>query len=260
MKTTREKGVFVTGGCGDIGRAVAARFLEAGARVVLADKVPLARGRAAAADLSIDRAAFVRCDVTDAASVRAAFREALSFLPQLDVAICNAGRVQNEPFLKATEKAWRATHEVNLHGSFLVARRAAQLMVRNRRRAHGRRGTILFTGSWVQEMPWPEGAAYCSSKGGQQMLMRVMAQELAGAGINVNIVAPGIVYAGLSKRIYDADPVFRKRADRTIPMGRLCSADEVAGSFVFLAGDEGAYITGQSIVIDGGATLVRRDV
>jgi NAD(P)-dependent dehydrogenase (short-subunit alcohol dehydrogenase family) len=197
--------------------------------------------------------------VAKAASVRAAFRDALKILPRIDVAVCNAGMVHNEPFLRVTEKAWRATLEVNLHGSFLVAQRAAKLMAKNRKRRHGRRGTILFTGSWVQEMPWPEGAAYCSSKGGQQMLMRVMAQELASLGINVNIVAPGIVYAGLSKKIYDTDRAFRHRADRTVPLGRLGSAEEVAGSFVFLASDAGAYITGQSIVIDGGATLVRRD-
>jgi len=252
VNTHTRLGVFITGGCGDIGRAVAARFLEAGARVVLADRISPTRGRAVADELGGDRAAFVRCDVTHAASVRSAFRHALKILPQIDVAICNAGMVQNEPFLRVTEKAWRATHNVNLFGSFLVAQSAAKLMVRNRKRVHGRRGTILFTGSWVQEMPWPEGASYCSSKGGQLMLMRIMAQELAEFGINVNIVAPGIVYAGLSKKIYDSNRTFRKRVDRTIPLGRLCSADEVAGSFVFLAGEAGAYITGQSIVITVG--------
>ena len=90
--------------------------------------------------------------------------------------------------------------------------------------------------------------------------MKVMAQELAPHGITCNVVAPGIVYAGLSRAIYDRDAAFRQRADQTIPLGRLCSAEEVAGAFLYLASFDGAYVTGTSIVVDGGASLVRRDV
>ena len=259
MKSKSSQGVFITGGCGDIGQAVAARFIAAGARVVLADLLPEARGRRIAARFGPGRAFYTRCDATSAASVDRALKRAVAFLGRIDAAICNAGMVVNEPFLDVTEKAWRRTLEVNLTGSFIVAQRAARLMVRNPRGKLGRRGAILFTGSWVQEMPWPEGASYCSSKGGQQMLMKVLAQELAARGITANIVAPGIVYAGLSKKIYDRNPVFRRRVGETIPLRRLCSAEEVAGAFVFLAGDDGAYITGTTLTIDGGAALVRRD-
>jgi NAD(P)-dependent dehydrogenase (short-subunit alcohol dehydrogenase family) len=91
------------------------------------------------------------------------------------------------------------------------------------------------------------------------MLMKVMAQELAPHGITCNVVAPGIVYAGLSRAIYDGDPVFRQRANHTIPLGRLCSAEEVTGAFLYLASLDGAYVTGTSLVVDGGASLVRRD-
>jgi len=175
---------------------------------------------------------------------------AKKFLCRLDTVICNAGIARNEPFLTTTEEAWAATLAVNLTGSFLSAQRAARIMLKNRRGASGRRGTILFTGSWVQDMPWPNGTSYCTSKAGQQMLAKVMAQELA---------APGMVYAGLTKKIYDENKKFAKLVDKTVPVGRMCSAEEVAGSFLFLASDDAAYITGTSLLIDGGATLVRRD-
>jgi len=259
MKGITGKGVFISGGCGDIGRAVATRFLEAGARVVLGDLLPAKAGRAAARRLSATSTRYVRCDVTSAASVARALRAAVAFLGRLDVAISNAGSVTNEPFLKVTTAAWQRTLDVNLTGSFLVAQQAAQLMMKNPRRGRARRGVILFTGSWVQEMPWPHGASYCASKGGQLMLMKIIAQELAPHGITANIVAPGMVYAGLTKAIYDRDRRFAKLVDRTVPLLRMCSAEEVAGSFLHLASDDAAYITGTSVVIDGGASLVRRE-
>jgi glucose 1-dehydrogenase len=259
MRGIDKTGVLITGGCGDIGLAVARRFLQAGARVVVADRLSTAKGRAVLEEqLRSANVTFVSCDVTRAPSVNAAIAKAESFLGRLDTVVCNAGIAVNQPFLTTTEKAWAQTLAVNLTGSFLTAQRAARVMRKNRRRANGRRGTILFTGSWVQEMPWPNGTSYCTSKAGQQMLAKVMAQELAAEGITVSLVAPGMVYAGLTKRIYDQDRKFAKLVDETVPMGRMCSADEVAGSFLFLASDDGAYVTGVTLLVDGGATLVRR--
>ena len=260
MRGIDKSGVLITGGCGDIGLAVAGRFLEAGARVVLVDRIPAGRGRAMVGKrLGSSNATYVSCDVTRAASVDTAFAAAMKFLGRLDTVICNAGIALNEPFLSVTEKAWASTLAVNLTGSFFTAQRAARLMRKNRRRAGGRRGTILFTGSWVQDMPFPNGTSYCTSKAGQQMLAKVMAQDLASDGINVSLVAPGMVYAGLTKSIYDKNKKFAKLIDKTVPLGRMCTAEEVAGSFLFLASDDGSYVTGTSLLIDGGATLVRRD-
>lgn len=259
MQGIANTGVFITGGCGDIGRAVAKRFLAAGARVVLADLLPPTRGRVIARALHPQNAAYVRCDVTRAASVDRAFAAALKFLGRLDTAICNAGMVANQPFVKVTEAAWARTLAVNLTGSFLTAQRAARLMLKNPRRGHARRGTILFTGSWVQDTPWPGGTGYCTSKGGQQMLAKIIAQELAPHGITAAIVAPGMVYAGLTKKIYDGDERFAKIVDKVVPLLRMSTAEEVAGSFLFLASDDGAYITGATLLVDGGATLGRRE-
>ncbi len=253
------KRVFISGGCGDIGRAVAARFLAADARVLVGDLLKPEDGLRVAKALHPSHALYIPCDVTSAASVETAFRAVEDELKGIDVAICCAGAVANEPFIQITEANWIRTLNVNLTGSLRVAQAAARLMMKNPPAEKKRRGTVIFTGSWIQTMPWPEGGSYCASKAGQEMLMKVMAQEVAPHGITCNVVAPGIVYAGLSRAIYDRDTVFRQRADQTIPLGRLCSAEEVAGAFLYLASPDGAYVTGTSIVVDGGASLVRRD-
>lgn len=251
--------VFISGGCGDIGRAVAARFLNAGARVVLGDLLPSEAGLKIAAALHPSKMFYTSCDVSAPSSVTQTFQFIEATLGGLDVAICCAGAVANEPFLKITPAKWNHTLNVNLTGSLFVAQAAARLLLKNKPDATNRRGSVIFTGSWVQSLPWPEGGSYCTSKAGQEMLMKVMAQELAAHGITCNLVAPGIVYAGLSRTIYDQDEAYRQRVDHTVPLGRLCSAEEVAGAFLYLASSDGAYITGTSIVVDGGASLVRRD-
>jgi glucose 1-dehydrogenase len=258
MKGLNKKRVFISGGCGDIGRAVATRFLEEGATVVLADLLETQKGTAIAHQLSQTKAHYTQCDVTDAKSVAAALAFTAERLGGLDVAISNAGMVAVQPILEITEEKWKQTLAVNLTGSFLVAQAALKIILRNPKIETQRRGTLLFTGSWVQNMPWPEGASYCSSKGGQEMLMKVIAQEMASEAITCNIVAPGMVYAGLTKAIYDQDATFRQRTDAAVPLGRMSTAEEVAGAFAFLASEDAAYITGTTMLVDGGASLVRR--
>lgn len=258
MNKVKGKRVFISGGCGDIGRAVAARFLEEGASVVLADLLESGPGNTVARELSATAAYYVQCDTTVKDSVEAALRFTEEKLGGLDVAISNAGTVSNQPFLEIEVERWRRTLEVNLTGSFLVAQAALKVILQNPKVENQLRGTVLFTGSWVQQMPWPEGASYCSSKGGQEMLMKVIAQEMAPEGITCNIVAPGMVYAGLTKAIYDRDSQFRVRTNAAVPMGRMSTAEEVAGAFVFLAGGDAGYITGTTLLVDGGATLVKR--
>jgi NAD(P)-dependent dehydrogenase (short-subunit alcohol dehydrogenase family) len=258
MRGLTNKRVFISGGCGDIGRAVATRFLEEGASVVLADLVETEKGNEIARQLSPSKAHYTFCDATNSSSVAAALDFTAKCLGGLDVAISNAGMVHNQPFMEITEDKWKRTLEVNLTGSFLVAQTALKIILRNPQVEKQRRGVLLFTGSWVQQMPWPGAASYCSSKGGQEMLMKVIAQEMASEAITCNIVAPGMVYAGLTKEIYERDAEFRTRTDAAVPIGRMSTAEEVAGAFAFLASEDAAYITGTTMLVDGGATLVRR--
>src|SRR5258706_3484265 len=255
MTELEGKVALITGGCGDIGRATAGRLLERGARVALLD----VGGAEKAADVgSADRILLVQWDVSDRGAVAGAIDTIIAKWGRLDFAISNAGVVQNQPFLEITPEAFAQTLNVNLSGCFHVAQLAARVMNKQEPDAHGVRGKILFTGSWVQDMPWPEGTSYIVSKAGIKALARNMAQELAGRGIRVNVVAPGIVMAGLSKQVYETDPGFGPRATAAIPLGEFGTAEQVADAFAFLCGPASNYMTGSVLLVDGGCSLVKR--
>ncbi len=231
-------GVAITGGAGDIGRAVARELLGHGARVALLDRVrpgELPEG-----------AAFLELDVRDAAAVA----EVLATIDPLDVVIGNAAIVRSAPFLEISVDDWREHLDVNLTGCFTVGQAAARLML-----ARGRPGRILFTSSWVQDVPWPEIAAYAVSKSGLKMLTRCMAAELAPHGILVNAVAPGIVAAGMARHQLETEPQYAARVARAVPLGRLQTAEQVARSVAVLCSDAADYMTGSVLLADGGCSL-----
>jgi NAD(P)-dependent dehydrogenase (short-subunit alcohol dehydrogenase family) len=149
---------------------------------------------------------------------------------------------------------WQVHLDINLTGCFNVGQVAAQLMVQRRRA-----GLVLFTGSWVGEIPWPEIAPYCVSKAGVRMLARSMARELAVHGIRVNVVAPGIVHAGMARRQYETDPAYARRASVVIPLGEMGTAEQVAQSVAFLCSPQATYMTGSVLLVDGGASLFQFD-
>src|ERR1700757_754 len=194
----------------------------------------------------VGRCGYVQADVTDRPAIEAALRA----VDPLDVAIGNAGIVESAPFLEVTAEQWQAHLDINLTGCFNVGQVAAQLMV-ERERA----GLVLFTGSWVGEIPWPEIAPYCVSKAGVRMLARSMARELAGHRIRVNAVAPGIVFAGRARRQYETDPAYARRASVVVPLGELGTAEQVAQATAFLCSPDAAYMTGSVLLVDGGASL-----
>jgi NAD(P)-dependent dehydrogenase (short-subunit alcohol dehydrogenase family) len=248
--------IAISGGCGDIGQATARRLIREGAHVTLLDRAPK---EALSADLvSNDNLTYLFCDVTDRDSVESALKRVLTTHPRLDIVIANAGMVANEPFLQVDPANLRRTMEVNFFGAFHLAQLAARLMVQQPASASGVRGKVLFTGSWVQDMPFPEGTSYICSKSALKMMAMVMAQELASQGVRVNLVAPGIVYAGLSKKLHDADPSFRARVAAAIPLNEMQTAESVADAFAFLCSGDSDYMTGSSLLVDGGTSLVKR--
>lgn len=249
--------VAITGGLGDIARATAERLLAEGAKVALLD-LPGRRDHPWLAAHPGAGLLFAPADVSDRAQVDGALAAVVRHFGRLDVLIANAGMVANQPFLDVDAKCWDDTLRVNLTGAFHCAQAAARLMVAQPPRGT-LRGKILFTSSWVQDMPWPEGAAYATSKAGLKMLAKIMAQELASQGVTVNVLAPGIVMAGLSARIHAADPAFRSRVSEAIPLGNMQSAESVAGAFFFLCSPDSDYMTGATLLVDGGASLVKRD-
>jgi NAD(P)-dependent dehydrogenase (short-subunit alcohol dehydrogenase family) len=260
MAESKPQRVFLTGGCGDIGRAVAKRFLAGGAQVMLADLHSESDGAAIARQMHATNAFYVRCDVTKHESVKTAVADTVETLGGIDVSISNAGKSYNGRILEQSEEDWRKNVECFLNASFLVAKETGKAILRNTPSPTGRRGSILFTGSWVQAMPFPTSGAYCAAKAGQEMLMKVLAQELADEGVTCNCVAPGMVDAGLTKVAYEKNEKFRKLIPTLVPMRRMSSAEELAGAFYFLAGPEADYITGTTLLIDGGASLVYREL
>jgi NAD(P)-dependent dehydrogenase (short-subunit alcohol dehydrogenase family) len=249
--------IAITGGCGDIGRATAGRLSAEGARVVLLDLLSEPEGQKVARAFG-DGAMYFRTDVTDRPAVEHALNGAVSKHRRLDAVISNAGIVMNQPFLDIEPDKWAKTLAVNLTGCFHVAQTAARIMVRQEPQTNGIRGRIVFTGSWVQDMPFPEGTSYIVSKAGVKAMARNMAQELATKGIRVNVLAPGIVMAGLSKQVYETNPEFGPRATAAIPLGEFGTAEQVAEAFAFLCGPQSSYMTGSVLLVDGGASLVKR--
>jgi NAD(P)-dependent dehydrogenase (short-subunit alcohol dehydrogenase family) len=240
-------GIAVTGAAGDLGGAMALELASRGAHVVLLDCVPEAEASERIAVVATaGSCAYVQVDVTDRAAVDAA----LAAIDPLDVAIGNAGIVESAPFLDVSQAQWQAHLDVNVTGCFNVGQAAARLMA-----DRGTRGQIIFTGSWVGEIPWPEISAYSVSKAGVRMLARSMARELASRGIRVNVVVPGIVMAGMARKQYETDPDYARRASVVIPLGEFGTPEQVAKATAFLCSPDADYMTGSVLLVDGGASL-----
>jgi len=282
MNRLKNKTVVVTAGYGDIGRAICRRCCEEGATVIMTGCKSVAEGSAIAVrtrdeaisnlpahlvrsgDVVAGTLEYVRCDAGSRESIDAMFAEVLKRHPRIDVVIGNAAMVENKPFLEIRRDQWQAHLDLNLTGNFHLGQAAARMMIKQEPQKRkgierGIRGKILFNSSWVQDMPWPEGCCYGVSKAGLHLMAKAMAQELAVYGIRVNLVSPGIIMAGLSRMCYETDPNFGPRATVAIPLREFGTPDQCADAFVFLASDEADYITGISLLVDGGASLPRRD-
>ncbi len=247
MQELKDLGIVITGGAGDIGAAMAAEVNRRGATVTLLDcKDPDEASPWVGRVSTNGDAKYIQTDVRD----RAAVESALSAIDPLDVVISNAGIVIPVPFLDLTQEQWLQHLDINLTGSFNVGQTAARIML-----SRGAPGRIIFTGSWVGDIPWPQDSAYSVSKAGVKMLAKSMARELSSQGILVNVVAPGIVNAGLAAEVMKQDPDFKAQAERVIPLGKLSTAEQVAKATAFLCSKDSEYMTGSVLLVDGGCSL-----
>jgi NAD(P)-dependent dehydrogenase (short-subunit alcohol dehydrogenase family) len=248
----------VTGGGSGIGAGICRAFARAGAVVAVADLNPEAARQVAAMIASEGgRAVSFHADVTDTAAVAAVADQAERTLGPLEIWVNNAGISRVIPFLDCSEELWDAMLRVNLKGAFIGCQAAIRRMLPRRR------GVILNMSSQSGKTGASQYAAYCASKFGVIGLTQSLALEFARQGIRVNAICPGVVFTGLwdeqvadyaRKRGLAVDQV-RPYLEEKVPMGRLCTVEDVAGTAVFLASDEAAFITGQAVNVTGGLVM-----
>jgi NAD(P)-dependent dehydrogenase (short-subunit alcohol dehydrogenase family) len=234
------KKAIVTGGAGDIGRAIAKRFAADGWQIGLLDIGGDALQRAAA-DLG---ATPLAANVTDEASVEAA----LTTFGTPDLIVNNAGIGRFGPLLELSLVDFRSVVEVNLIGAYIMARAAARHMVKRGS------GVIINITSINALTTGPNSGGYPAAKAGLAKLTEQMAQEWGPLGLRINAIAPGFIDAGISTPFY-ADPHVRASRGGAVPSRRLGIADDVANAVVFLASDAGSYINGHQLVVDGGVSV-----
>lgn len=245
--------VIISGGLGDIGRAIALEFASHGAAVALGDIRPEKDAQNFLSELAQKnvKAHYYRADVSDASQVRSWVAEVENKLGVPGIVIANAATVTFARICEITPEQWSREMHVNLDGAFHLAQIAATRLLH-----HARSGRIIFIGSWAAHVPHLELPAYSVTKAGLRMLCKCMALELAPHGILVNEVAPGYVDAGLSRRIFDEDPARRKRALKKVPVQKLIQSQEVAQEVVHLCHPQNQNITGSTVLMDGGLSLL----
>jgi glucose 1-dehydrogenase len=252
------KNVLVTGGTSGIGQAIAVRFAESGANVAI--NYLRTPDEAAETEQQIHacvrrvrqegvRDVLVGADVSAEHEVVAMLEETVERLGGVDVLVNNAGIQISRPSHELSAADFDKVIAVNLRGAFLCAREAIKHFL-----AAGKPGTIINVSSVHQLIPKPNYLGYSASKGGMQNLTRTLALEYAGRGIRVNAIGPGATVTPINRAWVD-DPVKAEMVTAHIPIPRAGESDEMAGVACFLASDDAAYITGQTIYVDGGLTL-----
>jgi glucose 1-dehydrogenase len=258
MRGLKGKNVLVTGGTSGIGQAIAVRFAEHGANVAInylrtSDEADETEAKVHACVKQVRgmgvRDVLVQGDVSKEDDVVAMFEDAADRLGGIDVLVNNAGIQVSKPSHELSAADFDKVIAVNLRGSFLCAREAIKRFLEAETG-----GVIVNISSVHQLIPKPDYLGYSASKGGMQNLTRTLALEYAGKGIRVNAIGPGATVTPINRAWID-DPVKREQVTSHIPMARAGTADEMAGGTCFLASDDAAYITGQTIFVDGGLTL-----
>lgn len=239
---------FVTGGSRGIGRAVALSLADAGCDVAVfyAGKRQAAEETVAAIKEKGRNAVAVQVDVSKADQVERAFKEAESTLGKVDILVNNAGITRDNLLMRMKEEDWEQVIDTNLKGVFLCTKAVARTMMKKRS------GRIINISSIVGIVGNPGQANYVAAKSGVIGMTKTIAKELAGRGITVNAVAPGYIDTDMTSKL---DDTIKEQMLSAIPLGRFGKPEDVAEVVKFLASDAAAYITGQTIQVDGGMAM-----
>lgn len=231
MSTSRT--VLVTGGNRGIGYAIAERMIADGHRVAVTSR----SGEGPAGSLT------VRAEMTDAASIDAAFTEIEAQLGPVEVVVANAGITKDTLLLRMSEEEFTSVIDTNLTGTFRVVKRAAKGLLK------GRFGRVILISSVVALYGSPGQINYSSSKAALIGFARSLTRELGSRGITANVVAPGFIETDMTAELPEAQ---QKQYLDSIPASRFGKVSEIAGAVSFLAGDDAAYISGAVLPVDGG--------
>jgi glucose 1-dehydrogenase len=242
------KVAVISGSGSGIGQAIAIRFASEGATVVVnyLDKPEGANETKAKAEAAGGKAITIQGDVTKTADTHNLIEQTYQQLGRCDILVNNAGIEIGADFWDVTEAQYDAVLNVNLRGAFFLT----QAFVRRLRDAK-QPGRIINISSVHEDMVFPHFASYCAAKGGMRMLMRNLSVELGPLGITVNNIAPGAVNTPINAKLMVNKPQLEALL-RNIPLGRMGTVDDVSAVALFLASDDGAYVTGSTYFTDGG--------
>jgi len=240
----KDKVAIVTGGASGIGRSTVEDMIDEGAKVAIVD-LDEEKGESLTDKLG-EKAVFIKADVTDEGSVDTVYSAVLDEFGGVDVLFNNAGVGSMGPFEELGKDEWERVIDINLTGSFLMARRAIKEMKKDG-------GSIINCASILGTVGQSETAAYTSSKAGVVNLTRTLAAEFASDNIRVNAVSPGYIETPMLEGI---DEGTKKHLTSLHPIGRMGKPEEVAKAVTFLASDDASFITGANLLVDGGYTAV----
>ncbi|MCY3886783.1 MAG: SDR family oxidoreductase [Chloroflexi bacterium] len=241
---------LITGAASGFGRAMAERFAEEGAEVAIADIDMTWLAETAQRVQEHGREALVvRCDVSKRAEIQAGVEATVQCFGKLTTMVANAGTVERAGFLDLTDEEWDRVQAVDLRGVFVCNQIAARQMI-----AQGEGGQIINTGSQLGEVGAPLAPSYTAAKAGVKNLTKSAAVALAPHGIRVNCIGPGPVPTRIASGLLGI-PEVRDHFERHVALGHLGEPLDIANAAVFLASDESSWVTGETIMVDGGYLL-----
>ncbi len=246
MQPLTGKSILVTGSAGGIGKSVTQLLLNLGARVISIDKAP--------ADEAMTGSNYrhIQADLANNSDLERIALESSN--EKSDALVALAGIVVSGNLIEQSDTDVESVIRLNLTSQVNLSKRIVSNWV-----AQKTKGNIVFVSSWVDHVPWPGITPYSASKAGLVALCRGLAREYAKHGIRANLIAPGIVDVGMAAKQWREEPDYQARAKRAIPLGRLQQPDEVAKGIAFLLSGDSSYMTGATLLMDGGASLYPLD-
>jgi len=242
----------ISGGLGDIGKAIVLELARRGADIALGDIQDFSAAQKVLLEIKNlnVRAVYHQVDVADFEAIDQWLNSVEKELGVPDLVIPNAAIVKTSALTEISADDWNSQLNVNLSGAFFLAQQAAKRLLEIKRA-----GRIVFVGSWAAHAPHANMIPYSVSKAGLRMLCKCMALELAPHQILVNEVAPGYVDAGLSGKMFDTNPELRESAKEKVPNHQLITAAEAAAQVAYLCDPQNKHIVGSTLLMDGGLSL-----